>query len=97
MPVVQRLGAPAVTAFDVHFHSRHASGTQGPFNIQQSERRKHAVSAVVQDWAGKPTYGTAHIFFTSKVPTQLLSAIKGCPGLIARLKTLAEVRNSVSP
>jgi hypothetical protein len=38
-----------------------------------------------------PTYGSAHIFFTSKVPPQALATLKGCPGLLSRLKALAEV------
>lgn len=38
-----------------------------------------------------PTYASAHIFFTSKVAPQHLAALKGCPGLLSRLRALAEV------
>ena len=40
-----------------------------------------------------PMYASAHIFFTSKVAPQHLAALKGCPGLLSRLRALAEVPN----
>ena len=40
-----------------------------------------------------PTYASAHIFFTSKVAPQHLATLKGCPGLLSRLRALAEVRS----
>lgn len=39
-----------------------------------------------------PTYGSAHVFFTSKVAPQHLAALRSCPGLLSRLRALAEVR-----
>lgn len=41
-----------------------------------------------------PTYGSAHVFFTSKVAPQHLAALRSCPGLLSRLKALAEVWQS---
>lgn len=51
-----------------------------------------SIQAIVHEWHGAPTYGSAHIFFSSKVQPHQLAQLKSCPGLIARLKTLAEVR-----
>ena len=53
-----------------------------------------SVQRLLDEWRGPPTYGSAHIFFTSKVAPRQLAAIKGCPGLIARLRALVEVRGS---
>ena len=50
-----------------------------------------SVQRLLEEWSGPATYGTAHIFFTSKVAPHQLAALKGCSGLIDRLRTLAEV------
>lgn len=57
-----------------------------------------SVARLLEDWQpplrdgrGGAKYGSAHVFFTSKLPPQLLASIRGCPGLVARLKALAEV------
>lgn len=53
-----------------------------------------SVARIVEDWANPraPLYGSAHIFFTSHLSPQLLGVIKSCPGLLSRLRALAEVR-----
>jgi hypothetical protein len=57
-----------------------------------------SVARLLEDWQaplrdgrGGPTYASAHVYFTSKLPPQLLASLRGCPGLVARLKALAEV------
>jgi syntaxin-binding protein 1 len=50
-----------------------------------------SIAKIVEDWQNHPTYASAHIFFTSKVAPQHLAALKGCPGLLSRLRALAEV------
>mmetsp|Transcript_17026 Transcript_17026/g.50813 ORF Transcript_17026/g.50813 Transcript_17026/m.50813 type:complete len:663 (-) Transcript_17026:822-2810(-) len=52
-----------------------------------------SVARIAEDWMNPraPIYGSAHIFFTSKLSPQLLGVIKSCPGLLARLRALAEV------
>ncbi len=50
-----------------------------------------SIGKVVEDWQSAPTYGSAHIFFTSKVSPQHLAALRSCPGLLAKLRALAEV------
>lgn len=53
-----------------------------------------SVARIAEDWMNPraPIYGSAHIFFTSKLSPQLLGVIKSCPGLLARLRALAEVK-----
>mmetsp|Transcript_23762 Transcript_23762/g.45277 ORF Transcript_23762/g.45277 Transcript_23762/m.45277 type:complete len:649 (-) Transcript_23762:238-2184(-) len=42
-----------------------------------------------------PLYRTAHVFFSSKLPGELLASIKASPTLIARLESLKEVNLEV--
>ncbi|KAI3423806.1 hypothetical protein D9Q98_009643 [Chlorella vulgaris] len=41
--------------------------------------------------AAAPQYKAAHIFFSSKPAAQQLAALRECPGLVSRLRTLKEV------
>jgi hypothetical protein len=45
--------------------------------------------------AAAPQYKAAHIFFSSKPAAQQLAALRECPGLVSRLRTLKEVRLSL--
>ena len=50
-----------------------------------------SVQPIVEDFKFKPLYKTAHIFFSSKCPPAVLQEIRGCQGLMSRLKSLNEV------
>lgn len=61
----------------------------GVYFITPTDR---SVQLLLNDWKLKPQYKTAHVFFTSKVTPGQLQAIKTCPGLAQRLRSLKEVR-----
>ncbi|KAK9819584.1 hypothetical protein WJX72_000024 [[Myrmecia] bisecta] len=50
-----------------------------------------SITCLLEDFKLRPLYKTAHVFFSSKVSNAALSAIKACPGLTSRLKSLKEV------
>ena len=52
------------------------------------------IKQVVRDFslAAMPQYRHAHVFFSSKPSSQHLAAIRECPNLVSRLRTLKEVR-----
>ncbi|KAK9906798.1 hypothetical protein WJX75_008240 [Coccomyxa subellipsoidea] len=50
-----------------------------------------SVSRLIEDFQGQPLYKSAHVFFSSPAPGAILAAIRSCPGLTARLKSLKEV------
>lgn len=53
-----------------------------------------SVRSLVRDFslASMPQYKAAHVFFSSKPSTQQLAAIRECPALVQRLRSLKEVR-----
>jgi len=50
-----------------------------------------SVTALCQDFAKEPLYGSANVFFSSKVPSEYITEIKKHPKLVARLQSLKEV------
>ena len=52
------------------------------------------IKQLVRDFslAAMPQYRHAHVFFSSKPSSQHLAAIRECPNLVSRLRTLKEVR-----
>ena len=50
-----------------------------------------SVRPIIEDFKYKPLYKTAHIFFSSRVPPNILAEIKACSGLTAKLRSLKEV------
>ena len=55
------------------------------------------IKQLVRDFslAAMPQYRHAHVFFSSKPSSQHLAAIRECPHLVSRLRTLKEVRGRV--
>ena len=51
-----------------------------------------SVSRLIEDFQGSPLYQSAHVFFSSPAPQTVLAAIRSCPGLTSRLRSLKEVR-----
>ena len=51
-----------------------------------------SVSRLIDDFQGSPLYQSAHVFFSSPAPQTVLAAIRSCPGLTSRLRSLKEVR-----
>ncbi|CAK0753523.1 hypothetical protein CVIRNUC_002227 [Coccomyxa viridis] len=50
-----------------------------------------SVSRLIDDFQGSPLYQSAHVFFSSPAPQTVLAAIRSCPGLTSRLRSLKEV------
>ena len=50
-----------------------------------------SVRGLIDDFKYQPLYKSAHVFFSSRVPPGVLTEIRSCPGLTARLRTLKEV------
>ena len=50
-----------------------------------------SVSRLIEDFSDQPLYASAHVFFSSPAPQSVLAAIRSCPRLTARLKSLQEV------
>ncbi|KAL6778992.1 SEC1 [Auxenochlorella protothecoides x Auxenochlorella symbiontica] len=52
-----------------------------------------AVARIIEDFgtSRKPLYRDAYLFFSSPLPPELLQRLRGCPGLLARLRTIKEV------
>ncbi len=50
-----------------------------------------SVQRLIEDFQSQPLYKSAHVFFSSPAPATVLAAIRSCPGLTARLKSLKEV------
>lgn len=50
-----------------------------------------SVKGLIDDFKYNPLYKSAHVFFSSRVPPGVLTEIRNCSGLTARLKTLKEV------
>lgn len=50
-----------------------------------------SISLLMKDFADRPMYKEIHLFFTSRLSDDLLSLIKNCPNLVARIRTLKEV------
>lgn len=51
-----------------------------------------SVARLVEDFKDSPLYASAHVFFSSPAPQTVLAAIRSCPGLTSRLRSLKEVR-----
>lgn len=50
-----------------------------------------SVARLIEDFQGNPLYASAHVFFSSPAPQTVLAAIRSCPGLTSRLRSLKEV------
>lgn len=50
-----------------------------------------SVACLIEDFQGNPLYQSAHVFFSSPAHPTVLAAIRSCPGLTSRLKSLKEV------
>lgn len=54
---------------------------------------EESIQKVIKDFSmpKKPQYSSAHLFFTSRVSTDLVKLIKGAPNLLKRVKTFQEL------
>lgn len=50
-----------------------------------------SVGRLIEDFADSPLYASAHVFFSSPAPQSVLAAIRSCPRLTSRLRSLKEV------
>ncbi len=53
-----------------------------------------SVGRLIEDFSESPLYASAHVFFSSPAPQSVLAAIRSCPRLTARLRSLKEVSRS---
>ena len=60
----------------------------GVYFIQPSSE---SIQRIIEDFDTSPLYKSAHVFFSSPAPPAVLAAIRGCPGLTSRLRSLKEV------
>lgn len=51
-----------------------------------------SVGKLIEDFRDKPLYASAHVFVSSGAPPTVLAAIRSCPGLTSRLRSLKEVK-----
>lgn len=74
---------------DLNKYREPMQGTVGIYFISPSEA---SVRRLIFDFGSQPMHSVAHVFFSSPAPAAILAEIRAVPNLVARLRSLKEVR-----